>query len=1342
MMKKILPLLIVSLALSIPASATTPVTGYKLVRESAETSSEENWVEFKLSPGTDTLNGDWLRPEAEPEPLRTPAPDLPRMEGLPIGFNFPFAGRDMSVFGLTGDGLLYLGTETEFSPSYYATPTDHSLIHDVIQASPFKIDGGYRSPVVASDERTRISYRYDAENQKLSIRFKDIRLSGIGNDTCRWSYNLVLFANGDIAIDLIELDTMVATNSRAVAYLMCSLKGEHSEGYIMARDWNGQTSISSKAYLPVDGDNPEPGTRLRFTYPEPCTQPTGVEASITFRQLFPTSFFATLSLTGTYDGFIGFLADHASVEEKPVDGQTYAIRQSPEPADSIGGFPVLLSGTSTSLSVSGLQAGKTYHLYLYPYMNRCAGGPVYSGQAIVLPVTMPKAAPGIQSIHAGRNSITLAFAEPDPTQDILIGISRKDYAASNNSISLPEKEFQEGDTIFYQATSIQTGAYLIETVYAGKMPQEYTIEDLLEGTPYYLYVWGRDKTGFSIQYSDTAAHTTGSLPQTFRFATDRISNTMSPRMPAGWSSSFPWQGCPLFVGYNSNITIAKKSEPVFSEDEESRLLKASLRSLDNTPSYRMDAVTPPFTPGHSAVDVFSKFQMTARSGTSGNTCVQFAQTDTLLIQYKATDGSEWHDATLVTHTTELQYESDGFATIKTRIPAEADKDLQIRYLLKGTFGPVSENKVFALKSVYLEPGLDCLYPQNIQVNDSLTTHRVITFDYEDGNSSPASVWFRYKETDSNQWSDYHPAQEEYRCRIEGTQSNTLYSIAFRSVCGNDTSLVKIVEAKSKRGLPWSETFTERQSLPEDFQTFSGSLPDSGDAVLQTNTGGFSIIYDGKDGNALGIGLSRSDQWVVFPEISLENLPGDLELGFKAKAFMNKYPDYPALPEDCSIPILVLASQDKNFQASEVVDTLFPHELEPEYTEVSVLLPTRSERLYLALTLPAHEDYGTMEDLADYLSFQFALDSVHLDYIGDIPCPAVTDIRQSGLTTDGITLSWSGSALEYGILLENTSTSETDTIYTTENEYTLTGLNPGTLYLYHILSFCEEGHQSPGELSEEGFFTTNDICTAPENFAVIGTTWQSVTLTGHAPATILLHIWAEDRQSHPDIDYWFPDWETGIDTMIITGLFEAVNIDYLVAARSVCSPGDSSVWTDTLRFKTDYPECGQPTGLHSETTQNSALLSWTPGKNNDYYSLVWKPVSRNRYDSVYVQTPGWSLYDLEPNTTYVWQVQAICDQYLASQPAQAEFSTEDAGNQQDAASRISVTTSGKRISIFNPSGLPISKVEVFNMSGQQLYDSEPESRGNVLLPELKTSANIVLVRIVCENRNLIYKRPLL
>ena len=1291
--------------------AQTSVGAYRLEVGEAGSESPTEWTDFRIgSPGSE-IGGMFLNPSADPVSSGTA---VPMQE---IGFDFPFGTSTMTHFTLTGDGLVYFSNSATADLHYEGIDANGaadggasiaaSETYDAMSIQPVLSMYGYGYPasVRVGEASSRICYA--SLDDRLVIRYENVALTDAmyGSVSGSVSFDISLYPDGRIDV---EFGTISFSDTWSMFSLDFVFALKDSEGSLYVSDWEGNTS-GDMVHLPV-GSGPAENAVYSFMLPLACEPPVGLTVRLEPTRMLSASFSGELVAEGDYDGLMVLLSETEDIEGGPVDQTAYAV------GDQLAGGEVLVYGTDTSLEIDGLQPATDYFLAVWPYNDLCAGGPLY-GEPVFLDFATSTVPPVVTLLETGTNSARIGIAGEG--ENVLVGMARQDYQTPGHFLDVSGRSCAIGDTLSYslQPVADHSEPWMMQVVYNGPVAEDgILIENLPEGEPCYLYFYTWEDGRTLAEYSALSLHTVGTAPMTFDFRNDREPDAEEDGLPAGWSCS-EGLSTVFAAGYPNLGTGSASYVP-----DDFRALTAILED-DGQGMATGDMITPCFAPGYSSLDVFFQIQM-ARA--SGWTFVQsdLSGTDTVSVWYREEGAQQWTLVGIETGIT-LDYE-DGFATLRMNIPeVDAESRMQLRFLYEGE----SVGARFSLHSVTVEPALPCAYPVNIVQDAMAITHRAVALTWENEDRL-ASTLFRYREAGTEDWSAWSVAENTTRCDIIPLASNTLYEVALRNACpGGDSSLVRVAEVSTLRALPFEQSFTDLEALPEDFQACQGDFGGNVPVEFSTGSAGANFqagCFSQEGHTSVGVPMNGGTRWLLFPGICLEDQEAPAELRFLYKAYYDRTGVQEETDGRTRARMLLVASQDGNFSEENILDTIPVGECTMDYQEYVLDLSRWTRQLYFALVMDNQELSLGVDPYV-----WFVLDSVDIRYTEGTPCLAVEDIDQYDLSAYGITLSWTGYSSEYGIYYTDQAAGETDTVYTDRTEYVLDGLNPGTLYTYRIQSFCEPGHRSPGPLSEEGFFTTANICAVPSDFRVIATSWRSVTITAHSESNKWVHIWEEESEL-PDVYRLLGS----VDTVEIYGV--DYGKDYFIALRAVCSAGDSSLWTDTLAFTTPMPNCNPPTDLKAEPSSTTASLSWTPSDNNDYFWLMWRSLDENVFDTVDVYIYSYNLSGLNPNTAYTWTLQALCDDNsLISAPVSSEFETTPMGNETEGTGSLKLGVAGKRIMLYNPGRLEIDKVDVFTSDGRLLYTDEIHASGDVALPVLDYEG-MVLVRVVSGQESKVFK----
>lgn len=1294
----------------------------------------ETWTEFNLGESGD-IAGKWLSTTDNPQAIPSDAASL-ELTAIPLGFEFPWGGRTMTTFGVCGDGIVYLGSQDKLNPVYPLSsggwnstvwPDNSSLTTDVIFIMP-KLYDGYDRYMVSADltETSSVAYLTDPDKGELTIRFKDLSYTD-GWETFTFDYDVVLHEEGTIDVYICGYSDAEQGLSYSTAQLAVILKGQEASDMLSVSSWDGNKENGSHVSLEINAD--KVGAGLSMQPPLPCERPQEVTGSWELSELKSTQVTGSLKVEGDCDEILVLMSETAW-PGKPEDGITYSV------GDQVGESRVVYMGVAEGiLSVQGLLPATDYFLTVYAANSLCDGGPLYQQDSVLsFQLHTPLSRPQVQYRLEGED---LIITFPGSVEaDVMVGVSDKDFQAEDQCLMLKDEDYREGDTVYYLAETPSQRGFFLQTAFAGKPNNgEVVIPALETGRGHYFYAWIKESGyGYSPEYASWGVWMVGETPQVFSFVSDRTGD----KLPLGWTEEDGMENH-FRLAYNEN-TMAKSGYIPFGSAEERRYNL----EVPVVGQYSANVISPAFEPSQTKLVLEARVQMAVVTGSA--TLTDLSATDTLELQIRKVGDDLWNTVASYTDYTFL-YDADGFANLKTSAQASAGEQYQVRFLFHGTTG--SESKTFSIYSLTVKPELSCLEPENVHVIDSLTSHRAVTLAWTDKNSPAASVEYAYRPYGVSSWSDFVLYEGKDPLDVDGLKPESSYQIALRSACfGGDSSTVTTLEVSTLRGLPYQEDFTDASSLPDGYSGYrsGATFPASGDVELTPMASSFKMVNAGSNGEkAPGSSLlvMFSHYWMVLPTLGMEATEAPASLKMNVKAFRSVSGNYEKLADDHAAYVLVLVSNNSGFSASEIMDTIFLKDLGTEYSEYELDLSGRTRQLHIALALCNPDiDYGT--DPTSY----FVLDSVRVAYEpGMTPCYEVEDIRQFGLTEQGITLSWSGYSLEYGIILTNQETSVVDTFYTTETEYTFTGLDNNTLYTYQIEPYCEEGRQSAGPLSQEGFFTTEKACVAPINTQIVSVSWNAVSITGELRNDVQVSIWAEDTAYAANNSLNL--WPLGMDTVTLSGLeyvssdsSSSMAVNYYLSLRGICG-NQYTAWVDTFSFQTRDMICARPEELEVVAGIDTALLTWVDGGafSCDHYRVSWASVSSDTVQYEDVDGTCYSVADLMPSTSYRWSVQGFCAGILRTEVVEGPGFTTDKESvsiEMEGRSDLKVLAGqGCEIVVINPSLLEVKAVEVFNTLGQRLLVSGPLSGYKSEL-HIPSSDGLVVVRVHLSEGVAVYK----
>ncbi|TAE21340.1 MAG: hypothetical protein EAZ91_25435 [Cytophagales bacterium] len=207
-------------------------------------------------------------------------------------------------------------------------------------------------------------------------------------------------------------------------------------------------------------------------------------------------------------------------------------------------------------------------------------------------------------------------------------------------------------------------------------------------------------------------------------------------------------------------------------------------------------------------------------------------------------------------------------------------------------------------------------------------------------------------------------------------------------------------------------------------------------------------------------------------------------------------------------------------------------------------------------------------------------------------------------------------------------------------YELTGLQPGTVYEWRVLTTCNP----PGttNFASTGQFLTK--CRAAPQPTITPRNGTSATINWPADGGSMTLQWQVFGQT---------TWQSVpgvISPYVLTGLQPGQA--YYFRLRTECTDG----LTDTGFGQVTYYFSNCPTGAYSVTappapnityplatslTSNSAQIVWLGGLPDVSFTLRWRPFGQTAWNQTPITTTPYGLTGLTGNTTYEWQMTGNC-----------------------------------------------------------------------------------------------------
>ena len=567
--------------------------------------------------------------------------------GFPIGFDFIFNDITCNQFIIGAHGFIALGKdEITIDPSHKQYIVSREEGADNIIGFMPNVD-------IYAHETSEFSYKVigEAPYRTLVVQFKDWApcFGWSADDVIHMNMQLRLnetsntieFVLGD-AISEEDTEKMTRIAIRGYYRDILSLKetnDEYAEDVDMI-DWV-TTPEDYSVYLSAGMITS--GLTYTFTPPAECEKPL---SHFEYKGLNPRT--SSFSLYWDWDDISD--ADHvlllitpsSSLTQNPVDGEFYAA------GDSLGGAYVLAYTTDTIYDSEEdysltLEPATQYYLHIFVANSFCSNGPKYDVGILCSFWTKPKSPESIEITNTTTNTLTFNVEANDANDEILViltdSVRPNPPYAHEIEFGNPIGEYSIGEWIDGKG----------RVVYVGPSAQNVVVENLEEGTTYYLRAHSHNNNGYSTEVIETSDVTIARLPWTLD-----LSNTNIQEIPVGWTS----------VGSNKYLAAGNK-KPGYGEED----IQFNVQIQPNTTNGHTVELTSPYIIIDKNNALFSlEYNMNTPGnwGMPGTKYDEWHENDTLAIQVSS-NGGEFENVTLINSTNNVKVDS-----INQFIPITAD----------------------------------------------------------------------------------------------------------------------------------------------------------------------------------------------------------------------------------------------------------------------------------------------------------------------------------------------------------------------------------------------------------------------------------------------------------------------------------------------------------------------------------------------------------------------------------------------------------------------------------------------------------------------------------------------
>lgn len=178
------------------------------------------------------------------------------------------------------------------------------------------------------------------------------------------------------------------------------------------------------------------------------------------------------------------------------------------------------------------------------------------------------------------------------------------------------------------------------------------------------------------------------------------------------------------------------------------------------------------------------------------------------------------------------------------------------------------------------------------------------------------------------------------------------------------------------------------------------------------------------------------------------------------------------------------------------------------------------------------------------------------------------------------------------------------------------------------------------------------CAVPSGLNATNITTTTATLNWNSISTATSY----NIQYRPQGTTTWTSTTSTSNSKSVNGLI--ANTTYEFQVQAVCTSGSSAFSTSVTFTTLTQQTCGVPAGLNATNiTQTSATLNWTAVSNASSYNIQYRAQGTTAWTNTNATTNSKSISALLANTTYEFQVQAVCSNGSSAFSASATFTTQ-------------------------------------------------------------------------------------
>lgn len=1253
-----------------------------------------------------------------------------------------FGSKKFSTIGILADGFVFFGSKLDEGDARDSIrPFIDDNFYNMTEAKDYlysSFSDGSKGAVLLGGENAKIGWERDADDI-LYIAYENIRVKTSDQNvaTLSWYYAINL-ATGEIILhtkDFSLSGTTAFQYSFGLVGMVDNASGETDALWLSS--WGGATDHQFYRTMTLSSASNPKDSVYHFNLPAACEKIADFQMTWDQDNSRVEGSRINIGTPSWNEGekALFILSEQETLADGnlPQDGVLYNDKSKigTSAGVRVGGRDDMM-GCFVNGVFDGLKPSTTYYVHAFGYNDSCSG--ILYSDVQKTSYTTLMGTPGLEDISLGdpgMNSIQVVLPALASGTTYVIGVSETslvDYTEEAYGNIL-----KNGQTYTVgQKLADDLGEYEVTISKVGVSAGAHTIDGLEEGTDYHIAVWYMTGSGETSAYSFRPAlvstKTVMQVPVTIDFE-----NEEPDSRPIGWRISKDGENYGFEVrNYGTSedggiddggiaLTMAKAPR------QGSRLLVSQLNYLpedyDAAPQKKDTsayAITPVFQKAENPnlQAIFNVGFYTKESDMASETAYRLQDGDSAVISWAANqNATTWTKLAKLDKST--KFDNSGFITLTTPSIAPASTFCyKVEYFFRAD-KDATAGVMFAIQSIEIEEDLPCKYPVNMAApEDSLgATSALLT--WKDGNAGVSDFFAQsfiisYQEQGQTDWVTVRPNPTDEQCRLENLRPGMDYTVRMQAVCGsqNGNSLVKTMEFRTLDVIPYTVDILNGDDVTE-LVNANGALNtepepiDEGGWLYASDCAGYPIMN-------LQLAVNRN-AWLKLPTL-VSSYDTKVKVSTSVFNYKNQFNSWER-PEVKDDTLWVFVSETGKFAPASdrktvgfiVLDSL-DFELEedeenmafiPKYNEKVFEFDAQAGKKYTVAYYIRSIHAGAADNEEDMNVNNLAIGKIILTY-GDVEYPAVTDLHTENLAKTSVSVVWTGDADSYVVRYKPRRADNFDSVEVTASRADLTDLLSGTPYECMVYGIYGGVY---GAMSETLYFNTIAICEAPTDFAVVDTFWDGARIVARSKNPRLIHIEALGDEIG---EFWVNtvmSWTGTLDSVRLRGLHVmGVGFPFGVRVRSVCSAGDSSEWTPRLVFHTaDYPEIGLPTNLKAQynSATRTAVLSWTPGVNNDYNYIYYRK-GIGKYDTAVTRASTYTLVGLETDVVYKWRLQPLYDTYLmGDMTPEQEFNTAVGNERNTYAQSLRIRVNNRQIEVENPDSRYIKLIRVYDLKGRVL-----------------------------------------